>query len=138
MIAFAKYFVEEKKNLGIKLGLASSASREEILQNLEQIGLEDAFDLIISGSDDLDSYVDHEGKNKPKPYIYMEAAKRLKVSPFKCLVFEDTTAGIEAATGAGMIAIAVPNQFTVGQDFSKATKVIQTYQDLPLKQIFKD
>lgn len=138
MIAFAKYFAKEKKNLGIQLGLASSASTEEILQNLEQIGLEDAFDLIISGSDDLDSYVDHEGKNKPKPYIYMEAAKRLKVSPFKCLVFEDTTAGIEAATGAGMIAIAVPNQFTVGQDFSKATKVIQTYQDLPLKQIFKD
>lgn len=68
----------------------------------------------------------------------MEAAKRLKVSPFKCLVFEDTTAGIEAATGAGMIAIAVPNQFTTSQDFSKAANVIQTYQDLLLKQIFKD
>lgn len=138
MIAFAKYFAEEKNSLGIKLGLASSASKDEILQNLEQVGLEHAFDLIISGSDDLDNYIDHEGKNKPKPYIYMEAAIRLGVCPSKSLVFEDTAAGIEAAAGAGMIAIAVPNQFTVEQDFSKATKVIQTYQELPLKQIVKD
>ncbi len=138
MIAFANYFASEKTNLGIKLGLASSAPTEEILQNLEQIGLEHAFDLIISGSDDLDSYVDDEGKNKPKPYIYMEAAKRLEVAPSKCLVFEDTSAGIEAAASAGMVAVAVPNQFTTGQDFSKAKEVIKTYQELPLKQIFKD
>jgi beta-phosphoglucomutase len=138
MIAFANYFAEEKTSLGIKLGLASSAPTEEILQNLEQIGLEHAFDLIISGSDDLGRYVDDEGKNKPKPYIYMEAAKRLEVTPSKCLVFEDTSAGIEAAAAAGMIAVAVPNQFTTDQDFSKAKEVIKTYQELPLKQIFKD
>lgn len=138
MVAFAKYLAGEKKQLGIKLGLASSASTAEILQNIEQIGLEEAFDLIISGSSDLDSYQDPEGKNKPKPYIYLEAAKRLNISSAKCVVFEDTAAGIEAATGAGMIAIAVPNQFTVGQDFSKATAIIQTYQDLPIHQIFKD
>lgn len=138
MIAFAKHLAEEKLNLGIKLGLASSAPTEEILQNLKQINLESCFDLIISGSDDLDSYIDAEGKNKPKPYIYLEAAKRLDVSPSKCLVFEDTTAGIEAAADAGMIAIAVPNSFTVNQDFSKATKVIHCYKNLPLKEIFKD
>ncbi len=113
------------------MGLASSAPHEEILNNLKQIGLSEAFDLIISGSDDLDSYVDAEGKNKPKPYIYIESAKRLGVSPSKCLVFEDTTAGIEAAFGAGMIAIAVPNRFTLHQDFSKAAQIIYSYKDLP-------
>jgi beta-phosphoglucomutase len=51
MIAFARRLSEEKKSLGIKVGLASSAPTEEILQNLQQIGLENAFDLIISGSD---------------------------------------------------------------------------------------
>lgn len=130
MIAFAKRCAEEKLKLGIKLGLASSAPSEEIIRNLEQIGLEKCFDLIISGSDDLNSYSDEEGKNKPKPYIYMEAAKRLSVSPSKCVVFEDTTAGIEAAANAGMIAIAIPNRFTAGQDFSKARRVIHSYQEL--------
>jgi HAD superfamily hydrolase (TIGR01509 family) len=132
MIAFAKRLSQEKEKLGIKVGLASSAPKEEILQNLHQIGLENAFDLIISGSDDLESYTDKEGNNKPKPYIYIEAAKRLNVCPSKCLVFEDTTAGVEAATTAGMIAIAVPNKFTLQQDFSKATKVICSYTDLPV------
>ncbi len=130
VISFAKRFTEEKHELGIKVGLASSAPTEEILQNLKQIGLENCFDLIISGHDDLDSYIDAEEKNKPKPYIYLEAAKRLGVSPSKCLVFEDTTAGIEAAAAAGMIAIAVPNQFTANQDFSKAVRVISSYEEL--------
>ena len=138
MIAFAHYFADERKNFGIKLGLASSAPREEILHNLQQVGLESAFDLIISGSDDLDGYTDREGKNKPKPYIYMETAKRLGVSPAQCLVFEDTAAGIEAAAGAGMIAIAVPNQFTLTHDFSKAKAVIRDYQALPRSQIVKE
>ena len=131
MITFTKTLSDARHSLGIKLGLASSAPNEEIMQNLKQIGLENAFDLVISGSDDLDEYEDIEGKNKPKPYIYIEAAKRLNVDPAKCLVFEDTTAGIEAAYFAGMIALAVPNQFTLQQDFSKATEVIHKHTNLP-------
>ena len=72
----------------------------------------------MSGHDDLDAYEDAEGKNKPKPYTYIEAAKRLDISPSLCCVFEDTAAGIEAAAGAGMYTIAVPNRFTKDQDFS--------------------
>ena len=75
--------------------------------------------------------MDLEGKNKPKPYIYLEAAQRLHVSPQHCLVFEDTEAGVMAASSAGMITIAVPNRFTSSQDFSRATKQI-TYEELPL------
>jgi beta-phosphoglucomutase len=135
MISLAKRLSDAKKNLGIKLGLASSARREEILENLRQVGLANAFDLVISGSDDLDSYIDLEGKNKPKPYIYIEAAKRLGITTSKCLVFEDTATGVEAAANAGMIAIAVPNQFTSQHDFSKATKIIRSYHDIP-QEIF--
>jgi beta-phosphoglucomutase-like phosphatase (HAD superfamily) len=37
-------------------------------------------------------------------------------------LFEDTKAGIEAATAAGMVAVAIPNWMTKEQDFSKAKK----------------
>lgn len=137
MVRLAKQLAEEKRRLGIKLGLASSAPTEEILQNLKQIDLEDSFDLIISGSDDLENYSDLEGKNKPKPYIYIEAAKRLGVNPAKCLVLEDTAAGVEAAAAAGMIAIAVPNSFTTEQDFSKATAITSSYKDLPFAELLQ-
>jgi HAD superfamily hydrolase (TIGR01509 family) len=130
MVAFAKQLAQDRQQLRIKFGLASSASTKEILENLTQIGLENTFDLIISGSNDLEDYVDVEGKNKPKPYIYIEAAKRLNLSPSNCLVLEDTAAGIEAATTAGMIAIAVPNQFTIKQDFSKASAIIHSVSEL--------
>jgi HAD superfamily hydrolase (TIGR01509 family) len=129
MVDFAHRLSQCKAELSIKLGLASSASKEEILFNLRQIGLEDAFDLVISGSDDLNAYVDPDGKNKPKPYIYLEAAKRLGVSPESCLVFEDTQAGIDAAAAAGMMAIAVPNHFTLNQNFSNALNII-SYDDI--------
>lgn len=126
MVQFVRYLYQNKDGLGIKLGLASSASRNEILSNLNEAGLEKIFDLIISGADDLENYIDREGKNKPKPYIYLEAAKQLNILPQHCLVIEDTQAGIEAAVSAGMIAIAAPNWITMNQDFSKATKIIES------------
>lgn len=129
MVDFALLLFEHKQQLGIQLALASSAPKEQILINLKQVGLENVFDLIISGSDDLKAYIDLEGTNKPKPYIYIEAAKWLNILPQLCLVFEDTKAGIDAAASAGMIAIAVPNQFTLTHDFSKAYYVIASYQE---------
>ncbi len=137
MVNFARHLSESKQELGLKLGLASSASKEEIMTNLEQIGLNNAFDVILSGSDDLDDYVDLEGKNKPKPYIYLEASKRLNLSPKLCLVFEDTTAGITAAADAGMIPIAIPNRFTLNQDFSKASRILFSHEELPSIQVFQ-
>lgn len=129
-IEFARHLSQNKDVLGIKLAIASSASKNEILLNLKQIGLEHEFDLIISGSDDLENYMDDHGKNKPKPYIYLEASKRLNIPPEHCLVFEDTEAGIEAAATAGMIAIAIPNWMTKEQDFSKANRVINSISEV--------
>jgi HAD superfamily hydrolase (TIGR01509 family) len=137
MVDFARTLSENKERLALKLGLASSAPKEEILINLQQIGLDHAFELVISGSDDLQDYIDEEGKNKPKPYIYIEAAKQLNISPELCLVFEDTSAGVEAAVDSGMAVIGVPNQFTINQDFSKASAVLHSYEELPSIEIFQ-
>ncbi|KAF3362560.1 hypothetical protein PHSC3_000798 [Chlamydiales bacterium STE3] len=137
MVDFVRCLSKEKNKLGISLALASSAPREEILINLRHIGLEEAFDLIISGTEDLENYVDVEGINKPKPYIYIEASKRLNVSPKCCLVFEDTKAGVDAAADAGMQVIAIPNPFTTNQDFSKASKILFSHKELPSIEVFQ-
>jgi len=136
MVELARQLSANKSN-GLMLGLASSAPKAEILANLQQIGLENAFDVVVSGSDDLEQYIDIEDKNKPKPYIYIEASKRLNIPPEHCLVFEDTKAGVDAAADAGMLAIAVPNQFTWNHDFSKATRVISSYEELPAIEEFQ-
>jgi HAD superfamily hydrolase (TIGR01509 family) len=138
MLDFVRYLAENKAALGLKLAVASSASQEEIRMNLRQIGLEDVFDVIVSGSDDLMDYGDREGKNKPKPYIYLETAKRLQLPPASCLVIEDTQAGIEAAAGAGMFPIAIPNRFTLNHQFSKARCVFSSQQELYPIAAFKN
>ena len=47
---------------------------------------------------------------KPKPDIYIEAARRMQVEPAHCLVFEDAIAGCQAAKAAGCWVIAVPDE----------------------------
>lgn len=133
MVEFALWVAQNKNRWRIKLGVASSASRNEILINLKQVGLEHIFDLIVSATDDLDDYYDATGKNKPKPYVYLEAAKRLNVPPERCLVFEDTEAGITAASTAGMVTVAIPNWLTAEQNFSRANTILGSITELSIK-----
>lgn len=53
-----------------------------------------ALPCCVSG-DDVD-------KKKPDPKIYNVAAQKLGLDPSECLVVEDSTIGLQAATGAGM------------------------------------
>lgn len=46
---------------------------------------------------------------KPKPDIYLEAARRMRVDPTECLVVEDSVAGCQAGKAAGCWVIAVPD-----------------------------
>ena len=131
-VAFLKLAIAKKEELGLKIAIASSASRIEILENLCQLGVDPAdFDFIISGKDDLKMIQDPEGVNKPKPYIYQICAQTLEVEPSQCLVFEDSYAGVLAAKRAGMDVIAIPNAFTKNQDFSAAIKIAE-FKDMDI------
>lgn len=127
--------IKLRKTHKIKLGLASSAAKVEIMENIRQLGVRaEDFDVILSGESDLAEYNDPEGVNKPKPYIYLHCAKLLGVQPNKCIVFEDTNAGVVAASSAGMDVIAVPNRFTIGQNFSRAMK-ISCFNDIDIEAL---
>lgn len=125
MVGFVKYLLENKKKLGIKIAVASGADREELLNNLEHLGLKDGLDAVVSGSDDLKEFRDPEGVNKPKPYIYQHTAKILEIKPSKCAAFEDSHTGLQAAVNAGLITFACPNSFISHHDFSKAMHVLE-------------
>jgi HAD superfamily hydrolase (TIGR01509 family) len=83
------------------LGLASSANREVIDLVLELAGFGDAFQATVS-SEEVD-------RGKPAPDVYLEAARRLEVTPADCVAIEDSSSGLRAADAAGMAVIAVPN-----------------------------
>lgn len=134
-VSFLKYLVANKHKHNIKVGLASAASRQEILENLHHINLDPSvFDAIVSGSDDLKHIKDPTGTNKPKPYIYYTIAQHLNVEPSDCVVFEDSHTGMSAAVDAGMLVLAAPNQYTKTHDFTRAKDIIRfaglTFKDL--------
>lgn len=92
----------------LPVALASSSGREIIHRNLRAAGVEASwFDAILSG-DDIH-------RNKPAPDIYLLASKRLGVPTARCLVLEDSNAGIQAACAAGMQSIMVPDMLAPNQ-----------------------
>jgi HAD superfamily hydrolase (TIGR01509 family) len=102
---------------GYPLGIASASDRKWIVRWLTAFDLRPYFQVIASGDD-----VSH---NKPAPDVYLFAAAQLGVEPERCLVFEDSLAGVQAAKSAGMVVIAVPNIITRQLDFSHADAVIE-------------
>ena len=76
------------------IAVATGGTRHVCESILQCIGLFGAFDATVCSED-----VAH---HKPAPDIFLEAARRLGVSPGDCRVYEDTDPGIEAARRAGM------------------------------------
>ncbi len=128
-IAFIRRLIPLKKEKAFVLGLVSGGGHHEIGMNLRHAGLEGVFDPIVSGEDDLHYIHDPEGFNKPKPYIYLHAAKKAGVSPQHCIAFEDTFAGVEATKSAGMVCVAVPHALTAQQNFSRADRIVSSLSD---------
>ena len=80
---------------GVKpIAVASGGFRPIIEQQLQQIEMHNWFDAIVTAEDTQ--------KHKPEPDVFLEAARRLGISPEHCLVFEDADLGVEAARRAGM------------------------------------
>jgi HAD superfamily hydrolase (TIGR01509 family) len=83
----------------LPMAVATGGELEVVSRTLRSISVFDAFDTIVSADD-----VVH---GKPAPDIFLEAARRLKVEPAQCVVFEDADHGVTAALAAGMTAIDV-------------------------------
>ncbi len=62
-------------------------------------------------------------QGKPHPECYLHACKILQLDAQQCIVLEDTENGCRSAQAAGCHTIAIPSEYTRGQDFSAAHKV---------------
>lgn len=86
--------IQELKQQGIKIGVASGSYLQFIGLVLGKLNLGTVFDAIASGE---------EVKNiKPAPDVFLLAAQRLGVQPEHCVVIEDAVSGMTGAKRAGM------------------------------------
>ncbi|TAJ33957.1 MAG: HAD family phosphatase [Reyranella sp.] len=86
---------------GIPCAVATSAGRTTAENHLGRAGLLGRFRAVATRDD-----VAHA---KPAPDVYLEAARRLGVSPSRCVAFEDSNVGLTAAHAAGAMAFIVPD-----------------------------
>lgn len=105
--AFLAYAAEQN----IKMAICTSNGREMVDAVLSSLKLAGYFDCIITGCE--------VEAGKPSPDIYLEAARRIGVSPKECAVFEDVPAGILAGKRAGMEVFAVEDEYSLGMEEEK-------------------
>lgn len=106
-------FLEGCRERGIKLGIATSNSRELVENIARAQNLHDYFACIMTACD--------VNKGKPAPDIYLAVAKELGVEPGLCLVFEDIIPGIQAGKNAGMEVCAVEDEYSHAAREAKET-----------------
>lgn len=119
--------LEALRASGVRLAVASSASLQAIEAVLGALKIRHYFEVIASGEEVENS--------KPAPDVFLLAARRLGVSPARCLAFEDSENGTRAAAAAGMFCIAIPCESTRGQDHSAAGMKLSSMEDFDAKAV---
>ena len=78
--------------------VASSSAPDRLHLSLRLVGLLARFEPNVFSATQVT-------RGKPAPDLFLFAAERMNVPPARCVVIEDSVAGISAATAAGMTAI---------------------------------
>jgi HAD superfamily hydrolase (TIGR01509 family) len=122
-------FLTQAKKHGLHIGLCTSSRNEIVrivLHSLDQqkvfpVSAWEWFESVITGSDVVNK--------KPHQEPYQVSAKRLSVGTERCLVLEDSAAGVESAKSAGCRCVALRAPYNQHMDFSKADWVLDHLDD---------
>ena len=123
----AKELLDYLKENRYKIVLATSSTKERALTLLEKDQVLDYFDCYVFGSD-----VKH---GKPYPDVFLKAADIVDSDPKKCLVLEDSEAGIKAAYDAHIKVICIPDLKMPDNDHQKLLEAMLPSLDEVLSPI---
>ena len=120
-------YIGEAERLGLKLGVASSSSRDWVEGHLARLDLL-KYMASVTCRDDVSNV-------KPDPEIYLTAVSRLTTQPNAALAIEDSANGIAAAKRAGLYCVAVPNQMTRTLPMDQADIRLNSLSDIGLSSL---
>ena len=119
--------LDDLRQAGVQLVLASSASRATIGRVFTRFGLAPYFAHLVSGEDFT--------RSKPDPTIFQHAAELAGTPVGECVVIEDSANGVAAANAAGIFVIGYASPHSVGQDLAHANLVVQDFAELSAARI---
>ncbi|MGM0441969.1 MAG: HAD family hydrolase [Elusimicrobiota bacterium] len=118
--------IKQLKENGIPRAVISSSKNCTYI--LKKLGIFELMDTVVDGNRGLEG--------KPSPEIFLTAAGELKISPQKCLVFEDAVLGVEAAKNAGMYCVGV-DRYGKPERLKEADTVIEDISQITLEKVKK-
>jgi HAD superfamily hydrolase (TIGR01509 family) len=121
--------IDAAKSLGLKLGVASSSTRDWVSGHLDRLGILGRFDCVRC-RDDVNNA-------KPAPDLYLAVLECLAVQATEALAIEDSPNGVIAAQRAGMRCVAIPNSITVSLDLSAADLVLGALSEVTLPDLLE-
>jgi len=117
----------------IPIAIASGATSRDIQLILKKLDLHAHFTAIVTA--------DMVKRSKPDPQSYAMAAEALamkhaalKIHPGECLAIEDTAAGVQSASGAGLMTLGLTTTGTA-EKLHKANRVIADFRGLTLEKL---
>jgi beta-phosphoglucomutase len=124
--------LNQARNLGLPMAIGSAGGIDNIEFVINNLKIANYFDAVISGGD--------VERGKPDPEIFLKVSHELGVEPQKCLVFEDSLAGLEGAYNAGMKAVAITTGYTVEELSHQASviKVVNDFCNIDLEALFQN
>ncbi|NMC14190.1 MAG: HAD family hydrolase [Chloroflexi bacterium] len=120
-------YLDEARQLKLKIGLASSSSRAWVTGHLHRLGIAGYFDCIQTRDD--------VHRVKPHPDLYQQVMNKLHLSADEAIALEDSPHGIQAAKSAGLFCVAVPNQMTRNLCLEQADLILHSLLDVPLSEL---
>ncbi|MGE0826077.1 MAG: HAD family hydrolase [Candidatus Binatia bacterium] len=109
------------------LTVATNSNREHLDAVLQRMEIAQFFPMTVARQD--------YRQPKPQPDAFLTAADKLGLSPTQCIVVEDTYKGITAADRAGIRCVAVPNEYTLHNDFSRASLILPNLAALTVEVV---
>jgi HAD superfamily hydrolase (TIGR01509 family) len=104
------------------LALATNSRLDDVSFVLERFELRHHFTAVVTREDYYGA--------KPEPDAFLIAAASLGRAPARCVVIEDAHKGVLAAHRCGARCIAVPHDFTADNDFSLASVVVSSLDEV--------
>lgn len=122
-------FLHLLKENGVQMGLVTSSDNLKVERAFKLHHLDNLFDTIVTA--------DRITQGKPDPMCYLLAANDLNVSPTDCIVFEDSFAGIQAGTAAGMRVIGLSTTNLEETLRDKVYEVIPNFEKITFEDYMK-
>lgn len=130
--AGALEILQTVKAAGIPVAIATSSFRKYLeLKAKNNADVFSMVDAVICGDDP-----EVVGRGKPRPDIYIAAAKAIGVDVKKCVVFEDAEAGLKAAKSANVAKVIMsPDHRLAKELFQDADVIVDEWTNLDLNKI---